>query len=86
MERVNFTTVLINVTDVDDNLPVMTYPQIDVSLQENAPTGTYVTQVFATDADEVRNRTFFTVTFCHWKCMNILVFRFEYILSVANRY
>ncbi|XP_052263090.1 protocadherin Fat 4-like isoform X32 [Dreissena polymorpha] len=58
LDRVNFTTVVINVVDVDDNPPIMKNASINVNLQENAPMDTFVIQVFATDADEGLNANF----------------------------
>ncbi|XP_041948167.1 protocadherin beta-16-like isoform X37 [Alosa sapidissima] len=47
-------TVIIHVTvmDANDNLPVFSQPVYEVNLPENAPSGTVVLTVSATDADE----------------------------------
>nr|XP_014347267.1 PREDICTED: protocadherin-11 X-linked isoform X1 [Latimeria chalumnae] len=41
----------VTVTDVNDNRPVFKESEIEVSIPENAPIGTSVTQLHATDAD-----------------------------------
>ncbi|XP_061139900.1 protocadherin alpha-3-like [Syngnathus typhle] len=43
--------ILIDVLDVNDNMPVFTKETYSVTLQENAPLGTTVIQVNATDSD-----------------------------------
>ncbi|XP_051936503.1 protocadherin alpha-8-like [Hippocampus zosterae] len=43
--------ILIEVLDVNDNMPVFTKESYSVTLQENAPVGTTVIQVNATDSD-----------------------------------
>ncbi|XP_019730261.1 protocadherin alpha-3-like [Hippocampus comes] len=43
--------ILIEVLDVNDNMPVFTKESYSVTLQENAPVGTAVIQVNATDSD-----------------------------------
>ncbi|XP_047190552.1 protocadherin alpha-3-like [Scophthalmus maximus] len=47
--------IYIDVLDVNDNMPVFTKDTYSVVLQENAPTGTTVIQVNATDMDEGAN-------------------------------
>ncbi|XP_005883245.1 PREDICTED: protocadherin-11 X-linked isoform X3 [Myotis brandtii] len=41
----------ISIADINDNHPVFTESEIEVSIPENAPVGTSVTQLHATDAD-----------------------------------
>ncbi|XP_060935136.1 protocadherin alpha-8-like [Limanda limanda] len=47
--------ILVNVLDVNDNAPVFTKDVYSVMLNENAPVGTTVIQVNATDNDEGQN-------------------------------
>ncbi|KAM9376005.1 LOW QUALITY PROTEIN: uncharacterized protein KZ484_008496 [Pholidichthys leucotaenia] len=47
--------IIIDVLDVNDNMPVFTQEKYSVVLQENAPSGTTVIQVNATDLDEGSN-------------------------------
>ncbi|CAF87248.1 unnamed protein product, partial [Tetraodon nigroviridis] len=47
--------ILVNVLDINDNAPVFSKDVYSVLLQENAPVGTTVIQVNATDADEGAN-------------------------------
>ncbi|XP_049897972.1 protocadherin alpha-8-like [Epinephelus moara] len=47
--------ILVNVLDVNDNAPVFTRDAYSVMLDENAPVGTTVVQVNATDLDEGPN-------------------------------
>uniref|UniRef100_A0A803W497 Uncharacterized protein n=1 Tax=Ficedula albicollis TaxID=59894 RepID=A0A803W497_FICAL len=46
-----FTTVYVNVTDVNDNVPFFTSSIYEASVTEGADVGTFVTQVSATDLD-----------------------------------
>uniref|UniRef100_A0A8C5JEE2 CADN protein n=1 Tax=Junco hyemalis TaxID=40217 RepID=A0A8C5JEE2_JUNHY len=46
-----FTTVHVNVTDVNDNVPFFTSSIYEASVTEGAEVGTFVTQVSATDLD-----------------------------------
>ncbi|XP_030251885.1 protocadherin alpha-7-like isoform X18 [Sparus aurata] len=48
-------TILVNVSDVNDNPPVFTQESYTVQLKENSPLGTTVVQVNATDLDEGSN-------------------------------
>ena len=48
-------TVVISITDVNDNAPVFNESLITFTLVENHPTGETIVQVFATDADEGEN-------------------------------
>ncbi|XP_075959865.1 protocadherin alpha-3-like [Anarhichas minor] len=47
--------ILVNVLDVNDNVPVFSKDVYSVMLNENAPVGTTVTQVNATDSDDGPN-------------------------------
>ncbi|XP_048058667.1 protocadherin alpha-5-like [Megalobrama amblycephala] len=47
--------ILINVLDINDNAPVFTKETYTVTLNENAPVGTTILQVNATDLDEGKN-------------------------------
>uniref|UniRef100_A0A8C5PPG5 Uncharacterized protein n=1 Tax=Leptobrachium leishanense TaxID=445787 RepID=A0A8C5PPG5_9ANUR len=47
----SFTTVYINVTDVNDNVPFFTSSAYEVTLPEGAESGTSIAQVLATDLD-----------------------------------
>ncbi|XP_061542634.1 protocadherin alpha-8-like [Phycodurus eques] len=47
--------ILITVLDVNDNAPVFSQDAYSVMLQENAPVGTTVVQVNATDLDDAQN-------------------------------
>ncbi|XP_061691623.1 protocadherin alpha-8-like [Syngnathoides biaculeatus] len=47
--------ILITVLDVNDNAPVFSQDNYSVRLQENAPVGTTVLQVNATDLDDAQN-------------------------------
>lgn len=49
------TSVIINVTDVNDNRPIFNQTQYEVTLPENYDVGVVILQVFATDADEGEN-------------------------------
>ncbi|XP_025022640.1 protocadherin gamma-B5 isoform X2 [Python bivittatus] len=44
--------ILINVTDANDNPPIFTQEVYKISVRENAPTGTTVLQILASDDDE----------------------------------
>ncbi|XP_047210196.1 protocadherin alpha-3-like [Girardinichthys multiradiatus] len=48
-------TIIVNVSDVNDNPPVFSQESYTVSLKENSPVGTTVIQVNATDLDEGPN-------------------------------
>ncbi|KAM9376011.1 uncharacterized protein KZ484_008514 [Pholidichthys leucotaenia] len=48
--------IVINVMDINDNIPVFTKSLYKTSIQENAPTGATVVTVTATDADEGPNK------------------------------
>ncbi|XP_041800724.1 protocadherin alpha-7-like [Chelmon rostratus] len=48
-------TIIVDVSDVNDNPPVFTQASYTVQLKENSPLGTTVTQVNATDLDEGLN-------------------------------
>ncbi|XP_073342594.1 protocadherin alpha-7-like [Pagrus major] len=48
-------TIIVNVSDVNDNPPVFTQESYTVQLKENSPLGTTVVQVNATDLDEGSN-------------------------------
>ncbi|NXQ88043.1 CADN protein, partial [Nyctibius grandis] len=47
----SFTTVCVNITDVNDNVPFFVSSNYEVSVTEGADVGTSVVQVFATDLD-----------------------------------
>ncbi|XP_053101938.1 neural-cadherin-like [Hemicordylus capensis] len=47
----SFTTVYVNVTDINDNVPFFTSSNYEVSVPEGADVGTSVVQVLATDSD-----------------------------------
>ncbi len=47
--------ILIDVLDINDNIPVFTKDAYTVTLNENAPVGTTVVQINATDSDEGKN-------------------------------
>ncbi|XP_055080807.1 protocadherin beta-14-like isoform X1 [Periophthalmus magnuspinnatus] len=47
--------VIVNLLDINDNAPVFTNGDVSVTLSENAPLGTTVLQVNATDSDEGAN-------------------------------
>ncbi|XP_077349180.1 neural-cadherin-like [Lithobates pipiens] len=47
----SFTTVYVNVTDVNDNVPFFTSSTYEVTLQEGAEIGSSIAQVIATDLD-----------------------------------
>ncbi|KAM4705531.1 neural-cadherin-like [Rhinophrynus dorsalis] len=47
----SFTTVYINVTDVNDNVPFFTSPSYEVTLPEGAEAGSSIARVLATDLD-----------------------------------
>ncbi|KAJ0002447.1 hypothetical protein NQD34_007596 [Periophthalmus magnuspinnatus] len=47
--------VIVNILDINDNAPVFTNGDVSVTLSENAPLGTTVLQVNATDSDEGAN-------------------------------
>ncbi|KAG8511218.1 Protocadherin Fat 4 [Galemys pyrenaicus] len=49
--RTGYCTVTVDVLDVNDNSPVFTAAEYSPSVQENAPSGTTVLQLRATDAD-----------------------------------
>ncbi|XP_073212243.1 protocadherin gamma-B5-like isoform X28 [Lepidochelys kempii] len=51
-QRTGTAQIWINVTDANDNPPIFTQELYKVSLRENAPTGSLVLQVRATDNDE----------------------------------
>ncbi|XP_052816355.1 protocadherin Fat 4-like [Mya arenaria] len=57
-EKVNFTTVHINVVDVDDHLPKMSKDIYNVSIMENSQPGTIVAVLSATDPDLGANGAF----------------------------
>ncbi|KAM4586879.1 protocadherin alpha-7-like [Fundulus diaphanus] len=48
-------TIIVNVSDVNDNPPVFSQELYTVSLKENSPAGTTVIQINATDLDEGSN-------------------------------
>ncbi|KAM9740615.1 protocadherin alpha-3-like [Menidia menidia] len=48
-------TIIVNVSDVNDNPPVFSQESYNVHLKENSPVGTTVIQVNATDLDEGSN-------------------------------
>ncbi|XP_037531491.1 protocadherin gamma-A11-like, partial [Nematolebias whitei] len=48
-------TIIVNVSDVNDNPPVFSQESYSVSLKENSPVGTTVIQINATDPDEGSN-------------------------------
>uniref|UniRef100_A0A3Q2U4V1 Cadherin domain-containing protein n=1 Tax=Fundulus heteroclitus TaxID=8078 RepID=A0A3Q2U4V1_FUNHE len=48
-------TIIVNVSDVNDNPPVFSQESYTVSLKENSPAGTTVIQINATDLDEGSN-------------------------------
>uniref|UniRef100_A0AAQ4QHE9 Cadherin domain-containing protein n=1 Tax=Gasterosteus aculeatus aculeatus TaxID=481459 RepID=A0AAQ4QHE9_GASAC len=48
-------TIVVNVLDVNDNTPIFSKDVYSVTLSENAPIGTTVVQVNATDLDEGKN-------------------------------
>uniref|UniRef100_A0A2K6UWF0 Cadherin domain-containing protein n=1 Tax=Saimiri boliviensis boliviensis TaxID=39432 RepID=A0A2K6UWF0_SAIBB len=50
-QRSSTAILQVSVTDVNDNHPVFKEEEIEVSIPENAPVGTSVTQLHATDAD-----------------------------------
>ncbi|XP_054422592.1 protocadherin-11 X-linked [Pteronotus mesoamericanus] len=50
-QRSSTAILQVTVADVNDNHPVFTESEIEVSIPENAPVGTSVTQLHATDAD-----------------------------------
>ncbi|XP_065411862.1 protocadherin gamma-B5-like isoform X18 [Chrysemys picta bellii] len=54
-QRTGTAQIWINVTDANDNPPIFTQELYKVSLRENAPTGSLVLQVKATDKDEGSN-------------------------------
>ncbi|XP_074924111.1 protocadherin gamma-B1-like isoform X1 [Chelonoidis abingdonii] len=54
-QRTGTAQIWINVTDANDNLPVFTQELYKVSLRENAPAGSLVLQVKATDNDTGSN-------------------------------
>ncbi|KAM9129973.1 protocadherin gamma-B5-like isoform 9-T9 [Pangshura tecta] len=54
-KRTGTAQIWINVTDANDNPPLFTQELYKVSLRENAPTGSLVLQVKATDNDEGSN-------------------------------
>ena len=54
----NATTLVINITDVNDNPPIFQRPSYETSLDENYPTGTPFLTVVATDADVGVNAQF----------------------------
>lgn len=45
--------MVIHVTDIDDNPPVMSQQVYNTSVMENSPIGTIVCYVSATDIDQV---------------------------------
>ena len=47
--------VIIKVQDANDNAPIFSTPNTEVSMDENEPSGTYVTRVLASDADSGEN-------------------------------
>ncbi|CAH2285593.1 neural-cadherin-like [Pelobates cultripes] len=51
----SFTTVHINVTDVNDNVPFFTSSAYEVTVPEGAEVGTSIVQVLATDLDSGQN-------------------------------
>ncbi|XP_054647593.1 protocadherin alpha-7-like isoform X25 [Dunckerocampus dactyliophorus] len=53
--RSGTTEILINVLDVNDNMPVFTSDSYSAMLKENAPIGTTILQVNATDLDDGLN-------------------------------
>uniref|UniRef100_A0A2K5CTT1 Cadherin domain-containing protein n=1 Tax=Aotus nancymaae TaxID=37293 RepID=A0A2K5CTT1_AOTNA len=50
-QRSSTAILQVSVTDINDNHPVFKEEEIEVSIPENAPVGTSVTQLHATDAD-----------------------------------
>ncbi|XP_056625239.1 protocadherin alpha-3-like isoform X9 [Triplophysa dalaica] len=51
--------IIVDVLDVNDNMPVFTQDVYSVTLKENVPVGTIVLQVNATDMDDGPNREIF---------------------------
>ena len=54
VDRYNFTTLKIEVKDIDDNSPIMSSTSYSASIMENTANGVAVLQVAASDADLVR--------------------------------
>ncbi|XP_028271941.1 protocadherin alpha-8-like isoform X11 [Parambassis ranga] len=48
--------IIINVLDINDNIPIFTKTLLKTSITENAPLGTTIVTVTATDADEGTNK------------------------------
>ncbi|XP_043110526.1 protocadherin-15a isoform X5 [Puntigrus tetrazona] len=51
-------TLLVEVTDINDNSPVFSQPIYNVNVQENTPAGTIILRLSAVDADLVSNVTY----------------------------
>ncbi|KAK9964140.1 hypothetical protein ABG768_005338, partial [Culter alburnus] len=51
-------TLLVEVTDINDNSPVFSQPTYTVNVQENTPGGTIILRLSATDADLISNVTY----------------------------
>ncbi|EDV25061.1 uncharacterized protein TRIADDRAFT_25152, partial [Trichoplax adhaerens] len=49
--KMDWCTVQVNVTDVDDNIPTFTKQEITIAIKENIPLNTTIVTVKATDAD-----------------------------------
>nr|XP_055033300.1 protocadherin alpha-8-like isoform X10 [Misgurnus anguillicaudatus] len=51
--------IIVDVLDINDNMPIFTQDLYSVTLRENVPVGTIVIQVYATDMDDGANREIF---------------------------
>jgi len=54
-ERISDASVLVILTDINDNTPVISNPSASVSIKEDAPPNTHVYTVYATDRDSGNN-------------------------------
>lgn len=68
-DRYNFTTVVVKVTDIDDNPPEMSSLTYNTSIMENTANGVKVLQIAATDPDEVRKLNRFVNIVCDNTCI-----------------